>query len=51
MVYGNGELKYYYDTNDNPPYSFLGKEGYNKISYPDDRQRIYHRQRVVAEGA
>jgi hypothetical protein len=32
MIYGNGELKYYYDTNDNPPYSFLGKEGYNKIS-------------------
>lgn len=33
MVYGDGKLKYYYDTNDNPLYSFLGKEGYNKISF------------------
>ena len=31
MIYCNKKLVYYYDIDDNPPYAFIGKEGYNSI--------------------
>ncbi len=31
MIYCNRKLVYYYDVDDNPPYVFVGQEGYNSI--------------------
>ena len=31
MIYCNRKLVYYYDVDDNPPYAFVGQEGYNAI--------------------
>ena len=31
MIYCNRQLVYYHDVDDNPPYSFIGREGLNQI--------------------
>lgn len=32
LIYCNNKLVYYHDVDDNPPYAFIGHEGYNHIS-------------------
>jgi alpha-2-macroglobulin len=46
LIYCNRELVYYYDTDHQPPYSFVGRSGYNRITLRT-REREYEIDSVL----